>query len=163
MVKSEGDYRNDDAARKREKRSAGLDIGKIPLCKNQKRWKSCQFNLSLFCETYLAARFFLSWSADQLKVIAKLERAILEGGMFALAMPRGSGKTTLTEAGAVWALLYGHRRFVVLIGATNRPEILDAALLRPGRFDRQVVVGSIRDNDGEDNGHVDGAHEALLF
>jgi cell division protease FtsH len=29
---------------------------------------------------------------------------------------------------------------VVLIGATNRPEILDAALLRPGRFDRQVVV-----------------------
>lgn len=29
---------------------------------------------------------------------------------------------------------------VILIGATNRPEILDPALLRPGRFDRQVVV-----------------------
>ncbi|GIW73433.1 MAG: ATP-dependent zinc metalloprotease FtsH [Planctomycetota bacterium] len=29
---------------------------------------------------------------------------------------------------------------VVLVGATNRPEILDKALLRPGRFDRQVVV-----------------------
>ncbi len=29
---------------------------------------------------------------------------------------------------------------VVLIAATNRPETLDAALLRPGRFDRQVVV-----------------------
>ncbi|MGW6196921.1 ATP-dependent zinc metalloprotease FtsH [Kribbella sp. NPDC055110] len=29
---------------------------------------------------------------------------------------------------------------VVLIGATNRPEILDPALLRPGRFDRQVVI-----------------------
>jgi cell division protease FtsH len=29
---------------------------------------------------------------------------------------------------------------VILIGATNRPEILDAALRRPGRFDRQVVV-----------------------
>jgi cell division protease FtsH len=29
---------------------------------------------------------------------------------------------------------------VILIGATNRPDVLDPALLRPGRFDRQVVV-----------------------
>ncbi len=30
---------------------------------------------------------------------------------------------------------------VVVVGATNRPETLDRALLRPGRFDRQVAVG----------------------
>ncbi|WP_347710791.1 ATP-dependent zinc metalloprotease FtsH [Geotalea sp. SG265] len=30
---------------------------------------------------------------------------------------------------------------IVVIGATNRPEVLDPALLRPGRFDRQVTVG----------------------
>ena len=29
---------------------------------------------------------------------------------------------------------------VILIAATNRPDVLDPALLRPGRFDRQVVV-----------------------
>ena len=31
---------------------------------------------------------------------------------------------------------------VILIAATNRPDVLDPALLRPGRFDRQVVVAS---------------------
>ena len=30
---------------------------------------------------------------------------------------------------------------IVVLAATNRQDILDAALLRPGRFDRQVVVG----------------------
>jgi len=29
---------------------------------------------------------------------------------------------------------------IILIGATNRPDVLDPALLRPGRFDRQIVV-----------------------
>jgi cell division protease FtsH len=32
------------------------------------------------------------------------------------------------------------RKGVILLAATNRPEILDPALLRPGRFDRQVVI-----------------------
>ncbi|MBN8707533.1 MAG: ATP-dependent zinc metalloprotease FtsH [Bacteroidetes bacterium] len=35
---------------------------------------------------------------------------------------------------------FDERTNVILIAATNRPDILDSALLRPGRFDRQVVV-----------------------
>ena len=29
---------------------------------------------------------------------------------------------------------------IIIIAATNRPDVLDQALLRPGRFDRQVMV-----------------------
>ena len=37
---------------------------------------------------------------------------------------------------------FGDNQGVIVIAATNRPDILDPALLRPGRFDRQVVVGT---------------------
>jgi cell division protease FtsH len=37
---------------------------------------------------------------------------------------------------------FGERSGVILIAATNRPDILDPALLRPGRFDRQIPVGN---------------------
>ena len=36
---------------------------------------------------------------------------------------------------------FGANEGVIIIAATNRPDILDSALLRPGRFDRQVFVG----------------------
>ncbi|MGI8978267.1 MAG: ATP-dependent zinc metalloprotease FtsH [Pirellulaceae bacterium] len=36
---------------------------------------------------------------------------------------------------------FAQNDFVIVVGATNRPDVLDPALLRPGRFDRHVTVG----------------------
>ena len=77
--------------------------------------KSFQF----FCESYFPLTFHLPWSDDHRRVIAKIEEAVLEGGLYALAMPRGSGKTTIAECACLWAILFGHRQFVALIGASE--------------------------------------------
>lgn len=37
---------------------------------------------------------------------------------------------------------FGVNEGIIIIAATNRPDILDPALLRPGRFDRQIIVGA---------------------
>ena len=37
---------------------------------------------------------------------------------------------------------FGVNQGIIIMAATNRPDILDPALLRPGRFDREIVVGA---------------------
>jgi hypothetical protein len=99
--------------------ASGQDIGEIPPVANPARRAACANNFRLFCETYLAVAFDRPWSDDHLKTIVKIEDAALKGGLFALAMPRGHGKTTLACAAIVWAVLYGHRRFVCLIASST--------------------------------------------
>lgn len=88
----------------------------------------CRKSFRCFCDEYFPQTFHLAWSPDHLKVIAKIEQAVLEGGLFAMAMPRGSGKTTLCETACLWALLFGHREFVALIGADEEhaADMLDS-------------------------------------
>jgi hypothetical protein len=99
--------------------ASGRDIGELPPVVDPKRRESCREDFRLYCETYHAATFCLAWSPDHLKVIASVEGAVLNGELFAYAMPRGSGKTSLCEAAAEWALNYGHRAFVAIIGSTE--------------------------------------------
>lgn len=115
-------------ARSAELSLSGRDIGEIPAPLHPARRDGCERNLRLFCETYFPELFPLAWSDDHLKVIGKIEKAVLEGGLFAMAMPRGSGKTTLCEVACLWALLYGHRLFVPLIGPDepHAVQMLDA-------------------------------------
>ena len=45
---------------------------------------------------------------------------------------------------------FGANEGIIIIAATNRPDVLDPALLRPGRFDRQVTVSLPDSNERED-------------
>lgn len=96
---------------------AGRDIGEIPPIVDPNRREAAEVSFRVFCETYFGATFCLAWSDDHLRMIRKTERAVLFGGLFALAMPRGSGKTSMAIAACLWAMLTGEREFVALIGA----------------------------------------------
>lgn len=50
---------------------------------------------------------------------------------------------------------FGANEGIIIIAATNRPDVLDPALLRPGRFDRQVTVGY---PDAEEREAILGVH-----
>ena len=97
----------------------GRDIGKLPPVKDPARREACRHDLRAYLETYHANKFPLEWSPDHVEAIKRIEEIILQGGYFAYAMARGSGKTTIVVPSCEWAACYGHRRFIVPIGATG--------------------------------------------
>jgi hypothetical protein len=107
------------AKRSQAESQSGRDIAPLPRVKSGRRKQSCANSFRKFCETYFTQTFSMAWSPDHLKIIDKIEVAVLKGSLFAMAMPRGSGKTSLCETAALWAILYGHRNFICLIGASE--------------------------------------------
>jgi hypothetical protein len=105
------------ALKSAEASAAGRDIAPLPAVVNPGRKESCKFDFRKFCETYYPRTFYLEWSPDHLTVVGQVQTSVLEGGLYATAMPRGSGKTSLCECACMWAILFGHRQFIPLIGS----------------------------------------------
>lgn len=74
-------------------------------------------SFKFFCETYGSEAFGLEWSPAHLEVIEKIEQSTLNSGSFALALPRGSGKSTLCHWAMIWSLLNGHVEYSLYIAA----------------------------------------------
>lgn len=128
------------AQRMREQRANASEIGEIPEVLDPERRDSCESDFRKFCETYRPMAFSLGWSQDHLIAIERMQETVLHGGLFALAMPRGSGKTTLAVTAALWALLYGHRHWVCLIGATDdKAQKLLASIKTELRFNFKLL------------------------
>ncbi len=107
---------------------AGRDIGELPAVVDPDRKARAATDFRYFCEAYFPLTFHLAWSSDHQKVIERIEQEVLEGRLFAMAMPRGSGKSTISECACIWAVLFGHREFVCLIGSDegHAVEMLDS-------------------------------------
>ena len=76
------------------------------------------------------------FSADHKRALKKIEAAIRRGGLFALAMPRGHGKSTILKWTALFVLLSGLRKYMVVVAATA--ELAQAFV----EFIRQQIIES---------------------
>jgi hypothetical protein len=106
------------AERNAEAVRAAQDIGELPAVVDPERKARCTASFRDFCETYFPEVFYFPWSDDHLRVIEKIEKAVRTGGLFAMAMPRGSGKTVLCQTAVLWSALIGASPFVCLIAAS---------------------------------------------
>ena len=123
------------------------NIGLPPPRKNKVRYKRACESFQFFCETYLRDKkdqdslFGLHWSEDHLAVIEKIEQAVSGSLRFALAMPRGSGKSSLFKAGIVWSILTGKRKFGVLVASTGQKAIeIIKHIKKILRFNRKLIA-----------------------
>ncbi|MBN2377049.1 MAG: phage terminase large subunit family protein [Sedimentisphaerales bacterium] len=116
----------------------GQDIAPLPPVKNPARRARANHDFRFFCETYFPNQYTLAWSDDHLKVISKIESVVIDGERYAIAMPRGSGKTTLCATAVLWAVLSGRHLFVFLIAQTN-----DHAVTMMANIQTQLITNKL--------------------
>lgn len=114
---AEGHRAADKARRKRAARAEKIDVDLPDWTGPSSRRESCRLSLLGFINTYLPHRFSLAMSPDHHSAIERMQSAVLTGGQYAQAAPRGDGKTERTIACLLWAVLYAHRRFVPVVAA----------------------------------------------
>lgn len=102
-----------------ERSAKGRNFDGIPPIANVRRRARCRKSLRAFCETYNPAAFYLGWADFHRRAIERIEEAATLGALYALAFPRGSGKTTLCRMAALWVVANAIRRYVFIIGAND--------------------------------------------
>lgn len=107
------------AAKSRAASGVLREAGPCPPRSDPVRHAKGRKSLLEFCRLYFPARFKLKFGSAHKTAIERMEGATDRGELFACALPRGSGKTTLAEVAVLRAVLYGLRRFVVLVCATG--------------------------------------------
>ncbi len=103
--------------RQREKAADAKDLGRIPRTKNCKRRQACERDLKRYLLTYFSESFFETIQPRPFGYHRRHRDESSRGGLSAIAMPRGSGKTTILIRAAMWATSYGHRKVVLLVEA----------------------------------------------
>lgn len=117
------------------------DIYPLPISGiNWNRRESCKLDLIAFCKTYMPAVFQLEFGEYHISILTSAERVILRGGMKAVAVPRGGGKTAMCRAAILWGTLYGHIHFPFFIGSKQDKAVQTLEFLKVYLYRNKLLV-----------------------
>ena len=112
--------------RARRFRARGREIGRIPRCRHRRvrdkyRYDLLGFGLTYGMDAYEGMKPLLKRrpSPRMERFVRALQDKILYGGLKHVRWPRGKGKTTWVKIAIIWAALYGHKRFMVVVEKTK--------------------------------------------
>lgn len=92
-------------------------VDNLPAAADPARKERCRLSLVAFALEYFPESYYLPMSPGQRADMETMQRVATEGGAYAFAAPRADGKTTRCETATLWAMLYGHRRCVPVVGS----------------------------------------------
>lgn len=108
-------------------RKSRNDIGELPMVAHPERRERCRLDLKAFIEEYFreTGKFDLPWSEMHIDVLRQMQECVLEGGQFAMALPRGTGKALALDAPLPtptgWTTMGEVRVGDFLLGRDGRP------------------------------------------
>lgn len=105
--------------RDRLKTEEAQEIGPLPAIADRSRRESCRMDLARYAKTYFWPSVNKGFAPYQSEMVAAFQQVVLSGGKEARAVRRGGLKSTLARIAVSWAVMYGHRKFPVLVGATD--------------------------------------------
>lgn len=117
-VKKEQSGQNTTADRIAKSVAMRADIGTLPDVVNPERKEKAKGDLAFFLKQYMPSVFYREFDAEAMRLIKDIQDAMLHGGRKAVARPRGGGKTAISLGAVLWAGLYAHRKYLVLVSAT---------------------------------------------
>ena len=101
-------------------RSGLSDTGEIPPVRHRRVRESCRLDLLRFGMTYCRRLLDHEPSDDIISgLVLPLQRLVIHGGQDVVLYPRSAGKTTWSKIAVIWALLYGFKKYVVVVCATR--------------------------------------------
>jgi hypothetical protein len=120
---------------------ASQEIGQLPDVQDIERRTAASTSIIAYARAYHTSSIFTDLAQYHFTLVERCELVLREGGTFAVAVPRGGGKTTWCEIAVEWALLNGHKRWPMLINATEELSLRSFNSIKQSLKLNRVLAG----------------------